>query len=228
MNSNKKGWDLLWEKKGNELKEFDPVKLNGFDNEACNSNKNFVEKVTNIIKTKLELVEENQLLEIGCGGGMLLIPLSKSVKKTAGVDLSSSLIKRLKEHLKGVDLMVSGANKLPFEPNSFDKILVHSIFQYFESLDYAKQSILEMIKVCKKKGKILIMDIPDLEKEELNNNFRKKFNKKTSDSSLKHRFYSKRFFEDICKENNLTYEIWDQDIEGYENSQFRFNILINK
>tara|TARA_Y100000310_G_C20498368_1_gene722674 strand:- start:96 stop:800 length:705 start_codon:yes stop_codon:yes gene_type:complete len=228
MESNEKvGWDLLWEKKGNEIKDFDPVKLNGFDNDACEFNKDFVKIVTDIIKSKLELFKKDSLLEVGCGAGMLLIPLSKNVKESSGVDLSNSLIKRLKEHLKEANLAVSGANKLPFEQNSFNKIFVHSVFQYFQSSDYAKQAILEMIRVCKPNGKILIMDIPDLGKKEDSDHFREKFNNKTSDPNLQHRFYSKDFFKEICKENNLKYKIWNQNIEGYKNSEFRFNVLMD-
>ena len=223
----KKGWDLLWEKKGENIKEFDPVKLGGFDNNTGEFNEDFVNVVASEIKSKLELSKEDELLDVGCGAGMLLIPLSKYVKSVSGVDLSSSLINQFRKNFKEANLFVSGADKLPFQKDSFNKIFVHSVFQYFPSLQYARQSILEMIRVCRKGGRILIMDIPDSAKKELSDAYRAKLGPgRTSDPSLNHRFYEKEFFKEICEKNNLKYEIWNQDIKGYKNSEFRFNILI--
>ncbi len=225
----KKGWDLLWERKGENIEEFNPIKLDGFDSGLGNLNKDLVNVIINKIKLELNLSNKDNLLEVGCGAGMLLIPLSKYVGSVSGVDLSCSLIRILRKHLKGANLFVSGADNLPFKKNSFNKVLVHSVFQYFYSLAYAKQSISEMLRVCELEGKILIMDIPDLSKKEANDAYRLKLDsRKTQNPNLKHQFYEKDFFKNICKEKNLKRKIQDQDIKGYINSKFRFNVLIEK
>lgn len=222
-----KNWKELWEKKGLSIEEFDPIKLDGFDSGAGDLDRKMIQQIIEAIKNKLDLSSKDDLLEVGCGAGMLLIPLSKFVKSSSGIDMSNSLISRLKEHINA-ELHVSEANHLPFNDMKFDKILCHSVFQYFNSLEYAKKVINEMVRVCKNGGKILIMDIPDLAKKKANDEFRMKINPvKASDKGLQHLFYEKDFFRKICAENNLKCTIWDQNIEGYNNSKFRFNVLID-
>ena len=180
-------------------------------------------------RTKLGLLPSDKLLEVGCGAGMLLIPLSKLAKTAHGVDLSLSLINKLRKAHPELNVFVAGANNLPFENESYDKILVHSVFQYFPSTKYANDVVFELLRVCKKPGSILIMDVPDLgEKRECIEYIRKLHPKKYSDKSLQHLFYNKNFFERICSQKSLKCQIFDQNIKGYENSRFRFNVLIKK
>ena len=100
---------------------------------------------------------------------------------------------------------------------------------YFSSLKYAQKALLEMIRVCNVGGKILLMDIPDLDKKQANDEFRQRTcPAKIADPTLQHLFYDKKFLIDLCNENNLNFEIWDQDVQNYSNSPFRFNFLIHK
>ena len=71
------------------------------------------------------------------------------------------------------------------------------------------------------------MDVPDLAKKAANDAYRQSLGK-TYDVVLEHRFYNKDFFKEICSEAGLECKIWDQNIEGYKNSEFRFNILVQK
>lgn len=228
-NKGKKSWDLLWEKKGEDAEVFDPIGLIGFDKAINVPKQQFVGQIIETIRANLELLPSDKLLEVGCGAGMLLIPLSKLAKTAHGVDLSLSLINKLRKAHPELAVFLAEANNLPFENECYDKILVHSVFQYFPSIKYSSDVVLELLRVCKKPGSIFIMDVPDLEKKrECIEYMSKSHPKKYSDKSLQHLFYHKNFFESVCSQKNLKYQIFDQNIKGYENSRFRFNVLIKK
>ncbi len=224
----KGSWELLWEKKG-ENKEFDPIGVVGFDKAISVSKQEFVKQIVETVKSNLKILPSDKLLEVGCGAGMLLIPLSKSAKKADGVDLSLSLISMLRKAHPELDVFVAEANSLPFEDESYDKILMHSVFQYFQSINYAHDVVFELLRVCKKPGILFIMDMPDLEKKEECIKYMSKLHpKKYADKKLQHLFYRKKFFEDMCNKKDLECKIVDQNIKGYDNSRFRFNVLIKK
>lgn len=224
----KKTWKKLWEDRVSKFKDFDPIKLNGFYGSFADLTQQMIGQIVDLIKLKLKLSKSDNLLEVGCGAGMLLIPLSKYVKHFWGADYSEPHIKAMKKHFN-VNALVAKADKLPFNDNEFNKILCHSVFQYFPSLNYAKKSISEMIRVCGHGGRILIMDIPDLAKKKACDDYRMSLNpEKASKDNLWHLFYPRSFFKEICKKNNLKHKIWNCNINGYNNSKFRFNILIER
>ena len=223
----KNSWDMLWQNKGKD-EEFDPVALIGYDKAIDVPVNDFVNQVITLIEQKLKLSASDCLLEVGCGAGMLLIPLSKSVKESVGADISGALLSKLKTAYPELFLCLSEAIKLPFQSETYTKVLVHSVFQYFPSFDYAENVLLELLRVCKKKGLIFIMDIPDIEKKGECVSYLKKIHPEKVSDKLQHLFYSKGFFEEICMKNKSRCEIFDQNIKGYENSRFRFNILIEK
>lgn len=226
--SEKNKWHEIWEAKGEKIGEFDPVKLDGFDSGTGVLTPESLEIAVNKIKDEMGLNGSDDFLEVGCGAGMLLIPLSKYVRTASGVDYSSSLIKKLESNWGKGALDVAEANNLPFENNSFDKVLAHSIFQYFPSYEYTLESMQEMMRVCRNPGIVYIGDIPDIRKKEENDSLRRKIDlAKVSNPELQHRFYNKDFFREMCEEKRLKCKIFDQNIKGYINSRFRFNVLIN-
>ena len=88
MNEENK-WHGLWEARGEKIEEFDPVKLDGFDSGTGILTPESLEIVVNKIKDRMLLDSSDDFLEVGCGAGMLLMPLSRFVKTASGVDYSS-------------------------------------------------------------------------------------------------------------------------------------------
>ena len=116
--------------------------MDGFGSGIGVLNQELVATIVEEIGSKLNLTNSDKLLEVGCGAGMLLIPLSKVVKSVSGVDMSTSSVRRLKEVCPEFNLFISEANNLPFENETYNKLLVHSVFHYFPSLRYAREVIL--------------------------------------------------------------------------------------
>jgi glycosyltransferase involved in cell wall biosynthesis/predicted SAM-dependent methyltransferase len=121
------------------------------------------------------------ILDLGCGGGWSSLAISKVTHNTVvGVDLlmkSVLLGVAKKEKVKVVEidilrkLMRSGnlnegevyfteadCLKLPFEDGSFDVVTSHSLIEHLYPADVALK---EMLRVCKRKG-ILIISAPNM------------------------------------------------------------------
>ena len=162
----------------------------------------------------------------------MLLPLSEIGIKVAGVDFSSSSIEVAKRAIPDLIAHVVEACKLPFDSTEFDAVFAHSVFHYFPDYGYAERVLLEMLRVSKEDGKILIMDIPDLSKKEISERHRRgalseeEYNRQYSDHS--HLYYDKNWFRELAKGNRFFVKKFDQNIKGYAESPFRFNVLLRR
>jgi ubiquinone/menaquinone biosynthesis C-methylase UbiE len=57
--------------------------------------------------------------------------------------------------------VLAEAARLPFRPQSFDKVFSYSVFHYFPDHDYVKRATASMLEVCGKGGTVLIGDVQD-------------------------------------------------------------------
>ncbi len=85
-----------------------------------------------VVKTCLN--KKKVLLDIGTGGGEILLKLAPFAKEAFGIDYSKSMIKTANENLSksklsNVKFKVANAEKLPFEDKKFDIVICrHSNF----------------------------------------------------------------------------------------------------
>lgn len=93
---------------------------------------------------------KKKILDFGCGTGQVVNKLSKLNKDAYGVDISETSIK-MARNMKGKFLVSS--EDLPFKDNSFDSV---GCFNVLEHLDNPEKCILEMIRVLKPDGIIVI------------------------------------------------------------------------
>lgn len=169
------------------------------------------------ITKRMMLSKKDNLIDVGCGCGLFTQEISELVKTTVGLDASYSMLSRIKD--KNIKLIHSEATKIPFKDGHFDKVLCHSIFQYFPNISYAKRVINEMIRVCKRDGIIYILDILD---EDTKSEYL--VLKKKESPDLKRFFYKKDFFKKILPNS----EVFSRLVPGYGNSKYRFNVLFVK
>lgn len=94
-------------------------------------------------------------LEIGCGVGRLLKPLSRHVAAAVGVDLSEEMLRRAHEYLAecaNVELHRTDGS-LGFLPaQSFDFVFSHIVFQHLPRKSYAERYFRETRRVLKPGG----------------------------------------------------------------------------
>lgn len=105
-------------------------------------------------------------------------------------------------------------------------------FNILIDLEYAENVVSEIVRVLKKKGCAAILDVNDVAKKEKYESIRrKKLGDKEYDrlyGNLNHQFYKKEWFDNIANNFGLKCKIQEQNIKGYDNSKFRYNVFLEK
>ena len=117
------------------------------------------------ILPKLALEPHHQLLDIGCGTGELLIPLSYHVSKVTGLD-HPNLVKKLQEKLPNdrIELVGGGFPETKLE-GRFDRILAYSVMQCLPTLEQATEFALEAAAMLPSGGRLLLADVPNSDRQ---------------------------------------------------------------
>ena len=119
--------------------------------------KDYVPLICNEIITKTGIKENDRVLELGCGSGILGNWLIKNCKLYVGIDLSSGMLLAFKnESTNTTNLIQSITQKIPFIENSFDKIIINGVTMYFKNKKLLKETLDEMKRVATKDATIFI------------------------------------------------------------------------
>lgn len=130
---------------------------------------------------KLKIQTSDNLLEVGCGTGNVLIPLSFATKNSVGIDNKNAinkLINRAKlDNLKGVI-----GNFLEFDTSNlgkFEKVLIYSVLHCLSDKETVYSFVDKALKLLNNNGMMLLGDIPNISLKErfLNSNSGKEFSK---------------------------------------------------
>ncbi|WP_083296527.1 non-ribosomal peptide synthetase [Duganella sp. HH101] len=109
----------------------------------------------------------HNVLEIGCGTGLLLHRIAPDCERYFGVDLSEIVIDKLGRQLSAQDreqceirLFQRAADELQeFAGGPFDTVIINSVAQYFPNPDYLTKVLEQAIGAIGKSGKIFLGDI---------------------------------------------------------------------
>ncbi|WP_158945457.1 bifunctional 2-polyprenyl-6-hydroxyphenol methylase/3-demethylubiquinol 3-O-methyltransferase UbiG [Granulicella sp. S190] len=118
--------------------------------------------------SRLAGLDLGNVLEIGCGTGLLLFPLAPRCLSYTAWDISETAINLISTRLSGhginnVNLKTEAAHKLSeLEACSFDTIILNSVVQYFPSPIYLWNVLSECMRVITEHGRIFVGDIRDL------------------------------------------------------------------
>lgn len=95
-------------------------------------------------------------LEIGCGPGRLMRPMSEYFGEIHGVDVSDEMIAKARRNLQGIahahPHATSGADLAPFADDSFDLVYSYAVFQHIPSHDVVMNYLREAKRVLKPGG----------------------------------------------------------------------------
>lgn len=115
------------------------------------------------VAAKLALGPDDRLLDIGCGAGANLIPLSFLVERATGVD-HPDVIARLGDlvRLSNVDLV--GGDFVAIDiATRFNKILLYSVLHCLPSRDRAMDLLDKAVGLLSPGGRMLIGDLPNVD-----------------------------------------------------------------
>jgi ubiquinone/menaquinone biosynthesis C-methylase UbiE len=91
-----------------------------------------------------------EVLEVGCGTGLVLRRIQGFASKARGVDLSPGMLAKARE--RGLDVLEGSATELPFEDSSFD---VTCSFKVLAHVPDIERALSEMVRVTRPGGTVL-------------------------------------------------------------------------
>ena len=99
-------WKEIWEKKSIDLKQKiildDLIKADGFDNGVGSYDESSWRRLVADIQSRINVKATENVLEIGCGGGILAEALSELGANVTGIDASENTIGVAKSHSRSI------------------------------------------------------------------------------------------------------------------------------
>jgi ubiquinone/menaquinone biosynthesis C-methylase UbiE len=90
------------------------------------------------------------VLEVGCGTGLVLLRLREFARRATGVDLSPGMLEKAQQ--RGLDVKLGSATELPFENDQFD---VTCSFKVLAHVPEIEKALAEMARVTRPGGVVL-------------------------------------------------------------------------
>ncbi len=122
------------------LHKFNPIRINYIKENIINSFK---------LKTKQKPLNKINILDIGCGGGLLSEPMTRLGARVTGIDASNKNIKIAKLHAKKnklkINYLCSSPEKLKIQ-KKFDVILNMEIVEHVEDINFFINSCSKLLK----------------------------------------------------------------------------------
>lgn len=99
----------------------------------------------------LPYVHGKDVLEIGCGTGLILRRVAPLARKAQGIDISPGMLEKARE--RGLDVCEGDATSLPWPDQSFDVVYSFKVLAHVRDIDRA---LAEMARVTRPGGKLLL------------------------------------------------------------------------
>lgn len=80
----------------------------------------------------LRLTPGDHLLEVGCGGGLLLRDALAAGARATGLDHSEEMVNLARERAPGADVVLASAISLPFEGETFTAVAMSVVFFFLD------------------------------------------------------------------------------------------------
>lgn len=98
------------------------------------------------------------VLDVGCGTGVLAARLQAAGYDVTGVDPSAGMLDVLRAQRPGITAVEASGTDLPFERGRFDVVLTVAALHHIADPADVRQTLVEMVRVCRPGGTILIWD----------------------------------------------------------------------
>jgi ubiquinone/menaquinone biosynthesis C-methylase UbiE len=111
----------------------------------------------------VEKLDSGTVLDVACGTGTLLAMAEKKGLKCTGIDLSEGMLAQARRKVPGAECRQASYYKIPYPEESFDYVVATNALSG-SHID-ARKVLGEMLRVCKKGGRVYIAEWPKAEKE---------------------------------------------------------------
>jgi len=227
-------WKIFWQeypKRSLNLDEFQQV---GKTKHQKRINEDQFGILIDDIVNKLELSEEDFLLDLCCGNGLITKELSKKNKKVVGVDFSFPLIEHAKKYnnkanMDFVEYDIKDIENVSAKFNGVTKVLCYEALAFFNEDEFLKL-IDDIRSITEGVALVYFASVLDYSKRfNFFNTFRRKLLyykiKFTSiDFGLGY-WWKMKAIEKICRKRKIELELFEQN-ELLHTSHFRTDILL--
>jgi ubiquinone/menaquinone biosynthesis C-methylase UbiE len=119
---------------------------------------------------EISVLRPQEVLEIGCGTGLLLLRIAPKCKRYVATDLATAVLEKLRkqmEQMSGPWFAVEVLERLAHNFDglaeaSFDTVVINSVTHYFPNASYLTKVIDEAARLLKPGGNIFIGDVRSL------------------------------------------------------------------
>lgn len=246
-----KNWGKVWEK---TYSNDTPIETENIDGWSSSIRKlPYTEKELNDLMSEtarqILLLRPKNVLEIGCGSGMILHRIINNIEHYTGIDISQTAIDRLEHEILASKLShkvklchLDAMQSEKIMHSGIDLVIINSVIQYFPSIEVLEEIITKIYQHCHKNVSIFLGDIPNIElnkslyylaacnKEELNGlrNVRNYiFNRIQNEEEL---FISPAYFLQSKKIKKLEYKAiicYRHLHQTTEMSLFRYSVILS-
>ena len=96
------------------------------------------------IEVARPLAVGRDILEIGCGTGMILKELAPVARNAIGIDISPGMLKQAKA--RGLHVIVGSATDLPFADESFDMLCSFKVLAHIEEIERTMSEVSRVLR----------------------------------------------------------------------------------
>ncbi len=247
----------FFDKRAEELGQYnDELTLNGYKGTQQSSywSKEVQERLFEDIVSKLELLREHRVLDVGCGTGMILRRIAPHVAHVTGIDFSAEMLKVAFQNAPpNATLRQADAAFLPLDDQTFDRVLCYHVISNFLDDNFTLSVLAQLVRVTRKGGIVLIGRVPDIDRANEQAQMSQRLHGKTSSPqstsllnrmlnrarniwlyrirrspppNMGFRFYSRDFFNQFAKRMSCQIEILPLNIEGDIYAPYRFDVRL--
>lgn len=235
-------WETIWNNKESvtesdhkdEFQRFCELKkANGFDVAVENEDsyfRNFYQGWIDFYNKITELIgsDFHSVYEVGCGSGVNLFMFKNRMSeksKWGGCDYSSSMVNSARISTGCNDFVCCGADEITVQ-EKYDIVMAESVFQYFETQEYAESVLRKMIQ--KSNRLTYLGEIHDKRYEAELIDYRRRTieNYEEKYEGLSKLFLSREWIENFAKEYDKKILFTDVDNPDYLNGKYEFNCFI--
>lgn len=104
----------------------------------------------------------DRVLDVGCGTGELLWRIKSVAPNCQGLDISPQIVEMAIK--RGLEVQLYDGNVMPFEPATFDRIIIQGVLINLPHLTIAERLVRESYRLLKPGGRLFIGNIPHPQK----------------------------------------------------------------
>jgi ubiquinone/menaquinone biosynthesis C-methylase UbiE len=144
-----------WNKKRKAMRHYDQL-AQVYDTQYSEEQNAKIEAALNNTMRARALSQNEQVLDMGCGTGLLFLHVAKSAKIVVGIDVSSKILQKAQkrtEQLPNTAVIRADADYTPFQNQTFDQVFAITLLQ---NMPNPVETLREIKRVSKHQSTIVV------------------------------------------------------------------------